>query len=312
MGAAIVGPDVMYSGKECLKQAGWTHVASGDGSGNYSVTAGNVNDQITGAGAGANGFNNTNAWWIGADPSGNHEVLIQRGTTDRSWKVGIGLYGMSFSGGAPSATVPPTIPTATVWPAGGTSSFATLFPNSATWKAHFVAEDTAHDGVYGFWLWFYNPAAPNTCRGFVFFEPTDKAASTQNNFAAVSMPDSATQRLSGSVLTTLQSTFLVAEDAVTGFERIGTGNFAALRNSAGVVIPSALPAYSYDSPAPEELVPMPFLKSATPYIFKGVTKHLRWNGGTKQYPDTADVAGAAPHVFHGECAIPWPTGVTPT
>lgn len=85
----------------------WEAVASGDGASAYGAAS----DIIT-ADSGANSFANytgggvANAWWRGRVVGTTAEVLITRGSASTTWWIRYSLLG--FSGGSPSATVPPT------------------------------------------------------------------------------------------------------------------------------------------------------------------------------------------------------------
>lgn len=84
----------------------WEVVASGDGASAY----GSASDVIT-ADSGANSFANysagtANAWCRIRVVGTTREILITRGSASTTWWMRYSLLG--FSGGSPSATVPPT------------------------------------------------------------------------------------------------------------------------------------------------------------------------------------------------------------
>ncbi len=72
--------DAVFTLKTQLKAAGWVHQASGDGLAAFSTTPGNVNDQITSGGSGANGMDNARAWFVLQQPGGGpRQLCFQRG-----------------------------------------------------------------------------------------------------------------------------------------------------------------------------------------------------------------------------------------
>ena len=311
-GPATSGTQIMYNLKECLKQALWIHAGSGDGGALFSTTSGNANDKITGSGAGANGLDNTNAWWQGTDPSGNYQVLLQRGTTNRSWKAYFTRSGSTFTGGSPSATVTPTIPTDAIQAVGAAGAFnTTFFPATATWKAHVVAEDAATNGIYGFWLWFYEPVGP-VVRGGLLYEPIAANSSPSfgdNPFVAFSSRDTANAfTASAGTITAASWKCYYRQASVRSIESLLP---VVMSNSGGIVIPGGLPVYPYDSPTVEDGFAIWIALRASPRASKGLTGQIMWKGTSKVYPDTINLASATAYVFSGDLLIPWPTGVAP-
>lgn len=306
LGVAITGPTVMYNLKEGLKNVGWTHWASGDGSSTFTTTPGNGSDVITGSGAGANGYDNNNAWWIGRDPSTNYQVLIQRGTATRSWRVFFTRSGVTFTGGSPSNTVPPTIPADALQSVGTSLAYATtFFPSTATWKAHCIADDAAINGVYGFWMFAHE--AVFDVRTALLFEPIRANTHPPPNeepFAVYAKSDGVNV-LSQSSIQNAGWNCYYRQGANRVIET--TALPARIRN-ASVILVGTLPVNAYDST--EDSVPI-WLACEPPGVSKGFLAGVRWKGSSKNYPDTVDLAATA-FVFAGDLLVPWPTGVTPT
>lgn len=159
-GSACV--EFMWNIIQTLLSAGWTHFASGTGTGGtFSTTPGNVNNQITGTGTGAGGFDRNNAWIVLRCPANKRQLLIQRGTGQTQWRVYYSaldtFVGTGF--GAISATVPPSAAdqgqvcgTANGFLAVGTPS------TSQGTRFHCVAySDPANTDCYTFYAWATGP-----------------------------------------------------------------------------------------------------------------------------------------------------------
>lgn len=140
---------VLYDLKETMKTAGYTVRGSGDGLSASSA----VGDIITSAGSGANGMNNTNAWFTirqpatGAAPySGTREWTFQRSTQPYSWFC-------QYSG--PDATFDQTTGNATTRPSGtspgqvqsfnNTAGAATILPTNTTFVYQIMVGDASEN-----------------------------------------------------------------------------------------------------------------------------------------------------------------------
>lgn len=167
-------PGVGFNLKECLKQAGWIHQASGTGTGGtFSVTPGNVNDQITNSGTGAGGMDRANAWFVLRDPGGTREWLFQRLATSLSWRIYYSaldkFIGVGF--GAVSATVPPSATDQQQF-VGVADAGANWMPTTTdSYLHHAVAESAPESGsnVYGWWL-FSTLRGTGSCENIMFMD----------------------------------------------------------------------------------------------------------------------------------------------
>src|SRR5688500_12752572 len=94
----------MFLVKEVLKSSGWTIPASSDG-----LTYNSSGDQITHAGSGAGGHQNTRAWWRARDPNGRREITVQYVGISGSltWRTKFSELSR-FVLGSPAATVTPS------------------------------------------------------------------------------------------------------------------------------------------------------------------------------------------------------------
>lgn len=148
--APATGSVAMFLIKEMLKfSVGMTHQRSSDG-----TTMSTVTDQITTGAAGAGGFGNNSAYWIGRDGNGR-EFCIQRGTTDLVWRTKLS-HSAHFTGGSPSATQTPSATDEAIQKGGGTDAsptFATVFGTNNTYHLHSGGEDAAP-----YHWWFYTTA----------------------------------------------------------------------------------------------------------------------------------------------------------
>jgi hypothetical protein len=104
----VTGSLCMWQFIAALIAAGWTKVADSDGT-TYSSSGAAVSSGAAGAG----GLANTNAWVRMRSPDGLMEYVIQRGTTNLTWRFlracsQDGIAGLYFTGGTPGATRVPT------------------------------------------------------------------------------------------------------------------------------------------------------------------------------------------------------------
>lgn len=143
--------------KEFLKTVGWTHVASGDGSSNYSTTPGNANDVITSALLIPGGMYHL-AWFILQQPGSSRQISFQiENAQGSTWRI---LY--SHSAGfindvGIDPQTPPTADDERFIVGGGPYNAKTfedwlgpsLLPGYGGAICHMAADDAA---PYGFWI----------------------------------------------------------------------------------------------------------------------------------------------------------------
>lgn len=172
------GSQMMYRFKKLLAGAGsdtsqgsaggagtatWKVLGSSDGS-SFNTAASGIDYWQSGS-SGAKGCANSQAWVRLQMPSVGgiqRELLIQRNTTNTSWRVGYS-YSAGFTGtgnGAISATVAPTAtdaqdflststPTVGGFQSGG-AAYTAFFATDNTYVCSIAAQSVA---PYGFWLW---------------------------------------------------------------------------------------------------------------------------------------------------------------
>lgn len=142
------GAAAMFKLKEVLKAAGWTVPRSSDG---LTYNAGG--DQITVATSGAGGMENNNAWYVVREPGDRREWCVQRGTTNRSWRIKYSADD-KFTGGSPGVSQTPSATDEQIIVGSGTDAspvFATTYHAvDSAYRIHIIANSTPIGGVYPF------------------------------------------------------------------------------------------------------------------------------------------------------------------
>src|SRR5210317_722872 len=176
VGPSKSGGDLgIFTLKELMKSVGWTVKSSGDAT-TYNATG----DQITHSGSGANGYGNNGSWFRIQDPGTVREYIFQRGTDGRYLKL---MYSASdkFTGGTPNATTPPTA-TDEQGLARALTTSQLMFDTTATQWFHIAVQNTAHNGVYAWWLVAprNNDTTPDA-HAIILCEAMDSTFSTSDN-----------------------------------------------------------------------------------------------------------------------------------
>lgn len=315
------GSTTMFQLKEVLKQAGWTHRASGTGaSGTFSVTPGNVNDQITNEGTGAGGLNRNTSWFVLRSPDGIREVMFHRSTSDNSWR---GYYSArdTFVGtgfGAISATVPPSATDQNQF-LGTAGGFTTVCSGAVAGSVlNTVAFNDAINGIYG-WYHFHIPIGTVAPTHFMCMEP----------LAPGSFDAADDEPL---VMCALQSMgtsdFYTQSGGTTGFwgwhrrglassafVRFG-GNLVTVATSQGVLY-GAINGVGTDPWDQGESMRQVMVGRRTSWTtsigVKGFLGRMKFIGATsyRNYPTRYFAAGPQAYVVAGVLALPWPSNVIP-
>ncbi len=137
--APATGAKAMWAFFAAMLAQTWGKKADSDGT-TYSATGA----QVTSGGSGAHGLANTLAW-VRIQTASGFEWCIQRGSTNRLWRIKSSLA-TPFTGGAPSATRVPSAAGEVILLGGGTDAvpvFATLFPADATYLCDFIVQDVS-------------------------------------------------------------------------------------------------------------------------------------------------------------------------
>lgn len=303
------GAEVMYDMKTRLVAAGWVVKSSSDG-----TTYNSTGDQISSPGSGANGMNNSNAWFRIQDPATLREFLFQRGTTSLSWKSYYSALD-KFTGGAPSATV---LPTATdqqqIIGTGGAFNTA-WFPTDATYRAHHGAEAAAISGVYAFYVILTLNGTGVVQKGSLIIE-----AGAAGSFPSADADPLIIIPATGSTEFLYTSLYNVSTSVVRGWYKMNLAGETwvmmpakALVDSSYTLWPGGSGTNPYDSD--DNGFPVVYGRPsgfATQIGHKMVGHYYKWKSvNARNYPDTAGLATANAMVYINDLMVPWPTSTTP-
>lgn len=317
------GALAIFSVKTLLKAAGWTVPRSSDG-----TTYNSSGDQITSGLSGANGMNNTSAWFVIQEPGGRRQYVFQRGASALIWTIRFSELA-KFTGGTPNATTPATATDqAVVWNA------ATLFDADGTYRFHTVCDGVAIPGSNVYMFWFAAHVTGQSVCQTIFvadgmrsgtYHPSDASplvhvcnygtgvtstsgAMKRNHFGQVTVPTFASAWMAhgfgGSYVPVHVSRYGVPQ---TGWPSMTTNETGV--NSDGL------------DPILEIFVGRLIVNGA-PTGPKGTLASIRHCGATRSYPTTIHLA-VDPYVVIGlaggqaeadvaAVALPWITGVVPT
>lgn len=294
------GSVAMYDLKEMLKAAGWTVESSSDGT-TYNASG----DQITGGGSGANGMANTNAWFRISNPDGV-EYVIQRGTSNRMWRIKASAVA-TFTGGSPGATQVPSATDEGVMLGSGTDAsptFELLFNTDASYR-HKGGADNA--SPYGFWSAAFPTGGGATNHFFgheplTGVEPTDGSpfitycgptTPSASNLAAESQSASGTR------------CFGYRANATPASAEYQVVNAMTYESFSRRVVPAGLPVNPITTE--DGGFPIPFGRGAPVSNpgWKGVSTMAKWTGVGRADGDTFTVSSTRDRIVFGEVSVPW-------
>lgn len=299
------GAAAMYDFKQQLKVgSSWTVQSSSDGT---TYNAGG--DQITGGGAGANGFANNNAWVRLRSPAGagGAEFIIQRGTSNPSWRM---KYSMTagFTGGSPSATqVPSATDEVIIWGGGSDASptFGSLFGTDGTYRWN-VGSDGA--SPYGFWGGAF-PTGGGTPNAGIVYDPLTQTTAGDGHLYAIYVSASPFQ---GTTISTesMSPTANQLWSSVPAASPVAADwtNFCGMYLSVAVstaVAPNGLPTNPLTTK--DEVLPIVIARRgalSTPG-YKGVLSLMKWTGLTRTTGDTLTVSGTRDRIIYKDVSLPW-------
>jgi len=303
-----------------LLAAGWTQEGSGDGTTFSNAATG----PVTGGGTGVAGLDGTGRWVRLRDPDGNREMIISRGASATVWSLHYS-YVDRFTGGAPSATQRPTATDEQTIVNGAT------FGSTAVGYAHAVVEDTAINGVWGWWL-VRTVQSTSVRVDLVGCDPLSSVADETrypvlgddiDPCVWLSFPNTATPSFSNTSLSSNAMQILMYPDTASAAmfsvivarvaDYTGGGNSVADGTSA----PTGVPVSPWD--AGDDLFAACYMRfsnqaSSTPSILVGASHHLSLKCVTaRQYPDSVQHASLdLAWVYYNTMAVPWPKGTTPS
>jgi len=294
------GAEAMYNLKACLVAAGWVVRASGDGLSAYSSTT----DVITQPSSGANGMNNSQAWFRIADPANVREFLLRRGSSgDQYWSFYFSRTSKFTTGGSAAvrATAADEVNQFGVNTTG--SVFFTILGGLYRWK---VGADNA--APYGFWSAsvLNGGGLPQACFVYEHFtaaEPTD---------AHPLMTMLATTQAAGQVFGNVHMVALSVADRTvmySWYPSTGASGGWYVRamtygyNTSG--IPGGFPNNLIS--LKDEVLPIPYgiINGGTIPAYKGVGYIMKWNGTARQTGDTMSISGSRDRIVMADVNLPW-------
>ena len=295
--------DAIYDFKQLLVSAGWVVKSSSDG-----TTYNAAGDQISHGGAGANGMDNTRAWFRIQDPAGLREFTIQNASTgSTNWRVKYSAVDR-FTGGSPGATQTPSATDEAVLLGGGTDAaptFATWFGNTLTnCYYHAVAYSDALNGVYAFYSFSATKTSGALAHGFVC-EP----------LATASYPS---VDVDPCVLSVGSAGFGVWKGwhamNISGKEEFVPWETGSYYRGSYAFYPGSAGTNPYDGDEngiPELIGRSYYTDNGHLITTKGFTGRMLLKGSSKIYPNTCNLATDA-KVFAGNYILPWENGTTPS
>lgn len=300
----------IWAFKEVLKQAGWVVTYSGTGTAGTFGTS----DLLTSAAMLTTNY----VWFVIRDPSGagGRSFLLQRSTTDTSWRV---YYSQSaeFTGsgfGAVSATVPPSAADQQqiLGTGGGYTTFFQVSPASV-FSIYAIAQNAADAGVYGFW--FFMPPSSSSSAGLFALEPVKDGNPADPDPCVVMAPMNLNNQPTSSS-TSINGT-------TSAWYGKGTGSEVYRGCNAGEMYRPSMGSTNLVPPSSQGLVTTRSGKeyeidicwgwNNTQYPgsggFKGTGRYVRWKAtGFREWPFLYDADQPEPRFVLGNITLPWPAG----
>jgi hypothetical protein len=299
---------VMYRFKTLLKVAGWTVVATSDGS-THSPTG----DIITSGNSGAGGMDNANAWYHLRDPSGQREIAFQRGVVNHAQWIGHYSYNDGLAGG--NVTTLPGNATDLAYICQNSSTEVRMFPSTGTFKIHMAAQNEGYGStnVYAWWILGFRTAEETN----IICDPVEAPSSDPDPCIIIGSPSAISN-------STLCSGGTV--DSAHGWTGLGTEN-AVWSPISGVSYhhTSTVRAYSgsttalADNPHNGHSIGLPILyqnrgSGDSLSSFKGVSVYIKHNPAATTY-DHQDIFKVADNDYYINwkdiIVRGWPTSTLP-
>jgi len=313
-----------------LVARGWTVRGSGDGVAtfqNEGQTAGPYNvftaSPLYYVAPPTTNFNSPNplnwsharAWVRIREPSGGREIVIQRTNSNTTYQnLNIGIATAPLTSGASANTVPTgaTLTDTNMTFAGGGVAFAEspqLAVNAGpAWTAHVGISDVATaSGVWPFYV-IVTDGSSNVIMTMLYDGQQDIAPGDDQPWVLTTYNNA---HLIDTVVysTTVTNSSRMAMGIAGG--TITRGGWSSLASSQTSEF-AKNGRQNSDSVYRAHRAGFMYLPSASHYLFKGRSANIYMNPTTRVYPDTMNLAGAAPYLIHSYWLIPWKTGVTPS
>jgi len=313
LNSVVTGGAEVFTGlKQVLVTAGWTVRCSGGGTGSGLFSA--SGDVI---GADPTKLNVSNAWYVVRAPSGmtpRREFLIQRGSTQTSWRVWVSSDGTGFTGtgfGTVDEDTPPSAADAhptngngQVW--GTTGGFGSLFGSAGTYNWHVVAEAAS---PYTFWMACIESGTGLTRGVMVFDVMASGSYPAEDIDPGVYFVSSSISAFSALTLYTSTSSFFqwYKKGFGSGAGELWVRVPAAYLAAPGTFIPGGTGTNPYNTR--DNHFPMPVGRPAaltTSVGWKGYTSMLRWLGTSRSTTDTLSTGGVRDRIIMGDITAPFP------
>ena len=301
-GGANGGAEAMFLWKELLKTAGWDVPASSDGS-----TYNSSGDQITAAGTGAGGMNNSQAWFRIRAPSGmspRREFCCQRGSYGESyWWVKYSAED-GFTTGGDVYNMPTAADQADLH--GSDTGGTILFTTAATYRIHIGADK---DAPFGFYLFTAVNGTGASNAGFVLDPLASGSFPSADQDPAIVYVKSGGGVFVASYLGSLYygpNGWYKKDLAGEAFTRFPAQTYYA-GSGGGQTAPGSLGTNPYDTD--DNHLPIPYARGSslgTQVGWKGFGTVMRWLGTSRSSMDTLSSSGTRDRVVVDAIVLPWP------
>lgn len=291
----------VFQVKEHLKSVGWTVLSSSDG-----TTYNAAGDQITNAGAGAGGMNNSLAWFRIASANGAVEFTVQRASgVSTNWRLKMARS--PFAAGTPGATQTPATVDALheiIITGGGTDaapSFGSFF-----WGASAELKGAADDASPQFWFGQYPTLGGNANGAWVL--ERGSAADPSDIFPYVCyQPGTSNVFYYGSMSSTSPSSSLYTFNPDGGYDQSSSSSaVGALKYSdinPGSLAPDLITGDELNFPIPLGQVAS---TSADNPCWKGIANLMQWmQTSTPTTGDTETVDTPLDRIVMRSVVLPW-------
>jgi len=321
------GAEAMFNIKTTLKNAGWTVPRSSDG-----TTYNSTGDQITGFNSGANGFANTQAWFVIQQPVGGRQFCIQRGSNNQLHRVKYSLSA-GFTGGTPGATQTPSATDEQILMGAGTDATPS-FPVNAfytdnTYRQHVAADNAAPYSFYAitygtggfspnsiFWMDGLLTGSPSPSDNDQYVIWITHANSNTGTLMNSANPSTVVQQYFSTYNSSAynQGPICYLRQGLSGAGFVPMPILHYLTNNGNnLVIPGN--AGSNPHTGGDDLFPAIYLRQPTASIvaptgYKGISGLFQLIGTTRAVGDTITVSTTADHICFGALVFPW-NGSTP-
>jgi len=300
----------LFNLKECMKQAGWTVIACGTGSGGASYTD-DVGPRITEA-----VIHGTNyCWWAIQAPTGGKVLVFQRGDYRQVWRVKT-IYADGITGGD-ADTTPSAVSAAKEYVilGGGTDAsptFTDMGNNENDHVAH-VACDNA--SPYSFYVASYRPGTLVTGMGPLLMDGVSDGASGDVDPCVYYMKGGydAYNWRRNTTLTAWNVKAWAKNGSLTWTKWYSYSGFlvgyAGTMSSSGMPLNMGVNMWSTNDQYTPVLWGTPSYGGVSQY--KGMSGVLKFTGTDRTCGSTRTITTTMDHIQIGEYLLPWDGATTP-